>query len=264
MRLFSFIFCLFVLSCKSTPDLDIVLETDSRTIPEPLEAFILSCPDDMVEVIGNYCESVSQNCLVLDKTVHNANGYVKCDKFESKTTCLSKTTTKLHFCIDKYEYPNKQNEKPEIMISWNQLKNKCESIGKRLCLDKEWTQACEGNERFPYPYGFERNPNLCNIDKLQKPGFDPSKDKMTSDMVSYLDQRVESGTMNCVSPYGVHDMTGNVDESVVNSSMKPYKSAEMGGHWVKGARNRCRPKTIVHNEEFQYYEIGGRCCKDVR
>lgn len=222
------------------------------------------CPDDMVEVNGNACQAVEQACINLDTSVHNANGYVKCDEY-APSKCFSDRRIHMHYCIDRFEYPNKRGSVPYVMASWNDMAANCATEGKRLCKDTEWTFACEGEDMLPYPYGLKRDANICNIDHIQRPDFDASKDNMTSEMVSYLDQRVPSGSMpQCVSPFGVHDMTGNVDESVINSSGHPYRSAEMGGHWVLGARNRCRPKTVVHNESFKYYEIGGRCCKDTQ
>ncbi len=220
------------------------------------------CPESMVEVEGDFCPEVEQTCLKLDMSVHNANGFVKCDLYRSPSKCLSKNLKHLHFCMDRYEFPNHKGSMPLVMIAWNQLRDACAVQGKRLCQDFEWTQACEGPDMLPYPYGYERDATKCNIDHAQIPGFDATQ-PMTPELVSKLDQRVPSGSMpGCVSSYGVYDMTGNVDESVVNSQGKPFQSAEMGGHWVKGARNRCRPRTIVHNESFQFYEIGGRCCKD--
>ena len=65
-----------------------------------------------------------------------------------------------------------------------------------------------------------------------------------------------------MSPYGVYDMTGNVDEWVVNESGKPYKSGLKGGYWGP-VRDRCRPMTTVHAEGFSFYQIGFRCCSDV-
>jgi formylglycine-generating enzyme len=65
----------------------------------------------------------------------------------------------------------------------------------------------------------------------------------------------------CVSSYGVHDMTGNVDEWVVNESGHPYKSGLKGGYWGP-VRTRCRPMTTAHNEDFNFYQIGFRCCSD--
>jgi formylglycine-generating enzyme required for sulfatase activity len=82
-----------------------------------------------------------------------------------------------------------------------------------------------------------------------------------------LDQRDPSGARAaCVSPYGVFDMTGNVDEWVVNEngspSEKPYMSGLKGGYWGP-VRDRCRPMTTAHNEWHTGYQIGFRCCEDV-
>lgn len=219
-----------------------------------------NCPEDMVEVEGDYCPEVEQTCIKVDKNIHNVNGYVKCDQF-APTKCKSKKRIHMHFCIDRYEWPNKKNINPSVMLTWNDMNRECGAQGKRICVDHEWSLSCEGPEIYPYPYGLVRDSNACNIDHPQKPDADIGN--MSKANVEYLWQGVPSGSMDkCVSPYGVHDMTGNVDESVVNSAGKPYKSAEMGGHWVKGARNRCRPMTIIHNEDFAFYEVGGRCCKD--
>ena len=222
------------------------------------------CPDDMVEITGDFCPDVVQKCINLDTTVHNVNGYVRCLEYESPTQCLSKTRVPMHFCMDKYEWPNQNGVLPSIMVTWYDMKKNCEAEGKRICVDHEWSMACEGNDILPYPYGYKRDATACNIDHPQRTWFDASKMPMTMELASRLDQRVLSGAMGgCVSPYGVHDMTGNVDEWVVNSSGSPYVSGLMGGHWVTGARNRCRPETLAHGPTTIYYEIGGRCCKDI-
>jgi formylglycine-generating enzyme len=237
------------------------------------------CPDGMVEVEGDYCPSIDQKCIAYDKTIHNANGYVRCLEF-APTKCLSADDKKIymHFCIDRYEYPNHKGEKPIRMVSWYDMKKNCESIGKRLCEDREWTQACEGGsgEILAYPNDNVRDESRCNIDKLQRPWFDASKMPMTKELSDRLDQSVPSGSMSCVSGYGVEDMTGNDDEWVVNTESGvsldhyPYKSGLVGGAWVKGHRNRCntrRPggaETNVHGPGSVYYEFSGRCCGDIK
>jgi formylglycine-generating enzyme required for sulfatase activity len=225
------------------------------------------CPDNMVEIDGDYCpeNKLTQNCLKLDKTVHNVNGYVRCLEFApSQCSASEEQLIHMHFCMDRFEWPNEKSIKPTVMISWNDMKKNCASENKRLCLDREWSLACEGPGILPYPYGYSRDVGACNIDHQQRPGFDASKATNSPEEVAYLDQRVPSGSMpKCVSPYGVYDMTGNVDESVINSSGHPYQSGLMGGHWVIGARNRCRPETIVHGPDTIFYEIGGRCCADI-
>lgn len=237
------------------------LQEPQNDLPRPP-----ACANDMVEIDGNFCPSVVQNCINLDMSVHNVNGYVRCLQYE-QTKCLTpeRQRVHMHFCIDKFEYPNQEGVKPALMVSWYDMKKNCEDQGKRLCQDHEWSLACEGEEILPYPYGYSRNDKACNIDHPQRPWFDAAHSDMTPEIVAKLDQRVPSGSMpECVSPYGVYDMTGNVDEWVVNYSAKPYPSGLMGGHWVIGARNRCRPETVAHGPTTVFYEIGGRCCKDIQ
>jgi hypothetical protein len=226
----------------------------------PAEASTLSCPAGMVEVEGDYCPYVEQKCVRwLDP-----ESKMRCADFEpGSSTCVGRTVHK-HFCIDRFEYPNVVGQKPVVMKDWYEAKATCEGEGKRLCGDSEWTLACEGQERLPYPYGYARSSEACNIDK---PHLDVDEKAMADASrrgaeVARLDQRVASGSLEaCVSPYGAYDMTGNVDEWVVNEGGKPYKSGLKGGYWGP-VRDRCRPMTTAHNELFEFYQIGFRCCGD--
>jgi hypothetical protein len=219
----------------------------------------LACPAGMIEIDGDYCPNLEQKCLRwLDPETKQ-----RCAEFAPTSSCKGKQTHR-HFCIDRFEYPNAQGQKPAVMKTWVEAKNTCASEGKHLCGDSEWTLACEGRERLPYPYGYTRSDAACNIDKPH-PEVDEAAmaDPARRDAeVARLDQRDPSGVREaCVSPYGVYDMTGNVDEWVVNESGKPYKSGLKGGYWGP-VRDRCRPMTIAHNEEFSFYQIGFRCCAD--
>jgi formylglycine-generating enzyme len=224
----------------------------------------VACSPDLVEVEGDYCPVVDQRCVRwLDPVTK-----LQCAEFEEidgADRCPIGTQHK-HFCVDRYEWPNKVGAMPRYMASWYEAKASCEATGKRLCSDTEWTLACEGQDRHPYPYGdgYERNDRACNIDKpyiWPRPEriFDP---KTSSDELARLDQREPSGLRTtCVSPYGVHDMVGNVDEWVINVSQsgKPFQSGLKGGYWGP-VRTRCRPMTTAHDETFRYYQIGFRCC----
>ncbi len=218
-----------------------------------------SCGKGMVEVEGDYCPFIEQKCLRwLDPETK-----MRCAEFAPTEKCVGKTLHK-KFCVDRFEWPNTPGEKPLIMKTWYEAASSCKSVGKRLCGETEWTLACEGQERLPYPYGFARNSEACNIDK---PHPDVNEAAIANPAtrtaeIERLWQGEPSGTREaCVSPYGVHDMTGNVDEWVVNESGKPYKSGLKGGYWGP-VRDRCRPMTIAHNEEFSFYQIGFRCCSD--
>jgi formylglycine-generating enzyme len=228
-------------------------------INNPVAENKTSCSNDMIEIEGDFCFNLEEICLKWgDPDNKGANGPVQCLEFKYPTRCLS-GIKHIHYCIDKFPLPNIEGELPITNMSWYDAKSVCESKGKRLCERKEFTQACRGNENKPYPYGngYVRDCNVCNCDRT--PWLDPNTHTFAE-----LDKRVPLGSKpNCKSDYGVYDMVGNNDRWVENESGKPYKSALMGGHAVKGARNRCTPATIIHNESFRYYETGGLCCKNV-
>ncbi len=260
-----------------------------------------SCPEGMKEVSGDYCKTVEHRCLkgrdaifVPDED-HPGGLYVQktipwscnkaegcpvpyyCDKFVEGYAICGGDAKSLRFCIDEYEYPNVIGQKPAVMVTWYDAKQACADAGKRLCDDDEWGLACEGPDHVPYGYGWERDATACNIDRPQKEGG-VNTDALGSSVAAVreaelarLDQRAPIGSFpRCVSPYGVHDMTGNVDEWANNVTRggKPYRSIFAGGHWVGGkdggARNRCRPRTDSHSEGFRFYAEGFRCCADAK
>ena len=65
----------------------------------------------------------------------------------------------------------------------------------------------------------------------------------------------------CVSPYGIHDLTGNVDEWTQSVRRGGYQMILKGGHWGP-ARQRCRPQTRGHGPHYVRYDQGFRCCAD--
>ncbi|RYE89028.1 MAG: hypothetical protein EOO75_12510 [Myxococcales bacterium] len=233
------------------------------------------CLPGMLEVKGSYCTGLMQRCVKGGRTYvgkpDTAPMPYFCDEYQvGYAKCLGREVPK-HFCMDDLEYPNVAGELPRVMVTWYEAKALCEGQGKRLCGDDEWTLACEGPERRPFAYGWSRDATACNIDR---PWIKPddgilastNTEKIATE-IDRLSQRVGAGTMpGCVSPYGIHDLGGNVDEWTVNVTLgaKPYRSMFKGGHWAKGARNRCRPTTEIHDESTAYYAEGFRCCADVR
>lgn len=226
----------------------------------------LPCSSDMQLVDGLYCPAVEQKCLRwldIDKRpeANGGIGPMRCALF-APSKCLSKTRKHIRVCVDTYEWPNKKFEFPLVTIDWYGAKSKCESIGKRLCTAEEWTFTCEGEEIKPYPYGdgLHRDATTCVIDR---PSMNPLLPR--SEWPKHNLSEASGVMSNCVSPYGVHDMTGNVDEWVHNVGGKkdgdPYFSGLKGGYFGP-VRNRCRPMTTVHNPWHSFYQQGFRCCKD--
>jgi formylglycine-generating enzyme len=219
------------------------------------------CPSDMVEVSGDYCPALEQPCRRwMPKEPHAPP---RCAEFAPTGPCRSPIEKK-HFCIDTFEFPNERGARPAVMKTFEQAEASCAALGKRLCGDREWTLACEGPARLPYPYGTKRDATACNIDKAREAvnskAFKNPRTRAAE--VKRLWQGEESGARaECVSPYGVFDMTGNVDEWVTNERGTPHKSGLKGGYWGR-VRNRCRPMTTAHGERFAFYQTGFRCCAD--
>jgi len=173
----------------------------------------------------------------------------------------------LSFCIDRFEYPNVKGANPVIVVTYTEAQNLCKQSGKRLCTETEWTYACEGDEGSPYPYGYDRDPDACVVDRSWKPfaqnAMSPRDGAQAKAELDRLWQGQPSGSRpGCKSPVGVYDMTGNVDEWTKSVRSSGYASVLKGGYWGP-VRARCRPSTRAHNEQFVAYQQGFRCCADV-
>ncbi len=217
------------------------------------------CPEGTVDVEGDYCPDLpEQKCIRWVSTPG-----LRCAEFAKSEGCAAPTVRK-HFCMDRFEYPNIAGENPLVMKNWYEARTLCTSSGKRLCNESEWTLACEGPERLAYPYGLVRDATACNIDKAP---INPHEadlrrvDKRDAEAKRLWQGEPSGSRARCISGYGVQDLTGNVDEWVVNEKGKPHSSGLKGGYW-SWVRGRCRPMTDGHAEDFRYYQIGFRCCAD--
>ncbi len=234
----------------------------------------LACPADMVLVDGDYCTDLELKCKPGRSHYAKQNKKTICEEFESPTKCIGQKVKK-RYCIDKYEYPNKKGERPEVMNDFPHAQKLCAKQNKRVCTETEWTMACEGPEYKPYPYGFTRDVNKCRGDRPYKfPSkqsngvlLTHSSDKVKAQKeLERLWDGVPSGSQpECVSDYGVYDMPGNADELAASETPKPkgkYDNVTTGGPWLEGVRNQCRPKIYDHNEGFSYYYLSFRCCAE--
>lgn len=246
-----------------------------------------SCAEGMLLVEGDYCPNAHEVCLqwvdreghAVPEAIPKSGDSSRCGTWKFPTECLSKERVHKRFCIDKFEYPNVEGQKPESWMSYYDVKHACEAQGKRLCEKEEWTFACEGPKMQPYPYGdgYHRDATACNIDNpIPREIKNVLKvSERTSKEGKILDGLLVPAGSNpkCVSPFGVYDMVGNIDEFVHYSpghpshgdphDHGPFISGLVSGH-VFGVRNACRPVTAGHNEYFAWYETGGRCCADAQ
>jgi len=230
-------------------------EPKAKSIEPPSGETRGPCAAGMVLIDGDYCPDVEQTCLKwLDPPPYQN---LRCGEYAKPSRCK---VTRQHrrFCIDKEEYaelatPEVPEALPVVSKKWGEAKALCEARGARLCKESEWEFACEGEEMSPYPYGFKREAGMCNVDRTDLGG---AEDKLR-------DHRAPASAFpQCTSPFGVHDMTGNVDEWVEREgSVAPNRSALRGGWWLPG-RNRCRAATLGHDETYAGKQVGFRCCAE--
>lgn len=134
------------------------------------------------------------------------------------------------FYIDKYEVTNGQymeflldtghrkpkfwdnpnlnaQSQPVVGVNWEDAESYANWAGKRLPTDIEWEKAARGIDGRLYPWGNEYNTSFGNFD---------DNGNMDGKLDGYALQTASIGTYpNGVSPFGIHDMAGNVWEWVI-------------------------------------------------
>ncbi len=153
------------------------------------------------------------------------------------------------FYIDRYEFPNRIKDAdggrvwPVAKVTWTSAARACEKVGKRLCTEKEWEKACKGPDNSIFSYGDEFDLDMCGrgVNDPHAVGAERARD--------------------CVSGYGVADLSGNLREWTASV---PGKKA--GRRVVKGGLesnvqrgSRCA-FNMDESAKFAHATIGFRCC----
>lgn len=169
------------------------------------------------------------------------------------------------FCIDLYEFPNREGEAPQVMVDALEAEAACASAGKRLCWRDEWERACSGPGRSAYPYGSAHVAGACNSDKKWL-GRDESKlntwpsDSARGEVARVWQGEPSGSRPGCSSADGVRDLVGNVEEwTRRRDGSGPFGHAIKGGFWAREVG--CGYAIESHADKFRYYEVGFRCCR---
>lgn len=147
------------------------------------------------------------------------------------------------FCIDKFEYPNEFGERPARSIAWLEAQKLCSNRGKRLCTEYEWEKACRGPAGTRYAYGDGFAAKLCP---------------------SASDEYGLGQYTNCVSGFGVQDMSGGVFEwtnSTAGGSAGEDLKILRGGlsNDNPAASARCTYR-VRYSSVSSGRDVGVRCC----
>jgi formylglycine-generating enzyme len=200
-----------------------------------------ACPEGMILVDGEYCPNIEQKCLHWLDPPGDRYEFFRCAEYAKR------------FCIDAKERVEEGSDLPMHKKSWTDATTICKADDARLCMTSEWQFACEGEEMRPYPYGWARDSEACNVDVMTGLGR----------VGKLVDHRTPaSAHPRCTSAFGVHDMAGNVDEwATVDGAPKGSREVMKGSWWLPG-RHACRSFQGGHGANYGGTETGVRCCKD--
>ena len=161
----------------------------------------------------------------------------------SQSEPLTRTVDVNAFYIDRFEFPNRTEDKPVAKVSYQQATDACAQDGKRLCTEQEWEKACKGPGSWIYSYGDTHDAEMCGE------GVDG--------------QYTIGEHRTCVSGYGVWGMSGGprewTDTPAGSSGNRRIVKGGMRGNNERGSR--C---AFAVDESATYADgtLSFRCCLD--
>jgi len=155
---------------------------------------------------------------------------------------------------------------PQGFISFEQAVLACETSGKRLCTGAEWEFACAGEEFWPYPYGSNYSPSVCNERRAVPPAveyfgteaswvWEETANACLSQLPESLDRTGQN--QGCVTRAAVFDLVGNVAEWTTSGAL-------VGGSFSDPFQQQpsCYSARFVSEDQRTRYSAGFRCCAE--
>lgn len=166
------------------------------------------------------------------------------EEISSSSEPLAEVATVPAFFIDRFEYPNVRGQEPVGRTSWEAAVATCEESGKRLCTENEWEKACKGPGNLVYTYGDTWDPVFCGG---------------SADEPYTVGNRAD-----CVSNYGVYDMSGGFREWTATSPPnKAHRKVVKGGLKGNAERGTRCAFSVDVDAAFSEGILGFRCCKGI-
>ena len=218
-----------------------------------------------VSAMGDLLERVVCSKWINRKFPERCAAFDK-DKWEALRNKLP--TQDMHFCIDRFEYPNQKGEYPVIYVDWYEAEEALRRRGQAPLRRRRVDVRVRGRG------GDCRTPTATTATRTRASSTSPggafdraaygTRDGTT--LIAELDrlwQGVPSGLAAAVQePVRRlrHDrQRRRVDALALVEGRAPR--ILKGGYWGP-VRTRCRPATRAHGREHAFYQQGFRCCGD--
>lgn len=252
----------------------------------PLSPRSSRCPADMVDVGGQYCIDRYEGQLVDSKAGRVLSPYYSPEARKAKREFGVWRKQSL-----EVGSPQARAQQVPLLPGWQLTESyqpkaqsvagvipsgyltaldaeaACNSAGKRLCTEKEWVTACQGEKSQQFPYGDKYEWKTCNVfreahpahvlhDDASRGHLDPRLNLVSSSAGPLL--RKTGATPACKSVWGndaIYDMVGNLDEWIDDAD-----GVFVGGFFSRSTKNGCLSRVGAHPREYYDYSLGVRCC----
>ncbi len=249
------------------------------------------CPDDMVDVAGEFCIDRYESYLVdhdderlLSPFYHptrertkSSYDYWKAPHPEDMPLLGARVMPAPDLPLPppwqlrgsfRPRALNRAGMRPQGFMSGEAARIACENAGKRLCREEEWVRACRGELDTAFPYGDSYEPGVCNVARESHPaailhgnastGHRDPRLNLVEDAAGPL-LRSTGSLPGCASHWAedaIYDLVGNLDEWVDDET-----GVFVGGFFSRQTEAGCAARIGAHAFAYYDYSLGLRCCR---